>query len=142
MEGVQPLFDGINVVVHAAGGLAPVDETSGHGLVADVEVDDLGAGGDLLLELLALFLREMKMLVKIVMTVAYLLMIKLQSVPRDRGPYEVKNACRETQKHDGKVKNACRQMGSGPKFLINSQLKWFKQREKEEKKIVVQYVCV
>ncbi len=55
MEGVQPLLDGINVVVHAAGGLAPVDETSGHGLVADVEVDDLGAGGDLLLELLALF---------------------------------------------------------------------------------------
>ncbi len=73
VEGVQPLLDGINVVVHAAGGLAPVDETSGHGLVADVEVDDLGAGGDLLLELLALFWRKMKMLVKIVTTVTYLL---------------------------------------------------------------------
>ena len=54
MEGVQPLLDGVDVVVHAAGGLAPVDETSGHGLVADVEVDDLGARGDLFLELLAL----------------------------------------------------------------------------------------
>lgn len=55
MEGVQPLLDGVDVVVHAAGGLAPVDETSGHGLVADVEVDNLGARGDLFLELLTLF---------------------------------------------------------------------------------------
>ena len=56
MEGVQPLLDGVDVVVHAAGRLAPVDETSGHGLVADVEVDDLGAGGNLFLEFLTLFL--------------------------------------------------------------------------------------
>ena len=56
VEGVQPLLDGVDVVVHAAGGLAPVDETSGHGLVADIEVDDLGAGGNLFLEFLTLFL--------------------------------------------------------------------------------------
>ncbi len=63
MEGVQPLLDGVDIVVHAAGGLAPVDETSGHGLVADVEVDDLGAGGNLFLEFLTLFVVVKKLLV-------------------------------------------------------------------------------
>ena len=37
------------------GRLSAVEEASGHGLVADVEVEDLGAGADLLLELLALW---------------------------------------------------------------------------------------
>ena len=54
MEGVEPLLDGLLVVVDTSGRLAPVDESSGHALVTHVEVEDLGAGEDLLLELLTL----------------------------------------------------------------------------------------
>ena len=54
MKGVQPLLDGLLVVVHPAGGLAPLDQPLGHGLVADLKVEDVGAGGNLLLKLLAL----------------------------------------------------------------------------------------
>ncbi len=35
--------------------------------------------------------------------------LKVTECARDRGPYEVKNTCRETQKHAGNMKNACRE---------------------------------
>ena len=54
MEGVEPLLDGLLVIIDPAGGLAPVDEPTGHALITDVEVEDLGAGKNLLLELPAL----------------------------------------------------------------------------------------
>ena len=54
VEGVEPLLDRLLVVVDAAGALSAVDQPGGHGLVGDVEVEDAGAGKDLLLELLAL----------------------------------------------------------------------------------------
>jgi hypothetical protein len=41
------------------------------------------------------------------------------------------------RKHGSMLRNtsACQQMGSGLKFFVNSELKWFKQREKKRKKI-------
>jgi hypothetical protein len=45
---------------------------------------------------------------------------------RDCDPYE--------------VINTHQQMGSSLKFLVNYQLKWFEQREKEEKKIAIQFL--
>ncbi len=54
VEGVQPLLDGLLVVVDPAGGLTSLEQPLRHGLVANLEVEDVGAGCNLLLELLAL----------------------------------------------------------------------------------------
>ena len=54
MEGNQPLLDGLHVVIRAPGGLAALHQPRGHCLVADFEIEDVGAGCDFLLELLAL----------------------------------------------------------------------------------------
>jgi hypothetical protein len=54
VEGVEPLLDGLHVVVHPAGGLAPLEQPLGHGLVAHLEVEDVGARSDLLFKFLAL----------------------------------------------------------------------------------------
>ena len=52
VECVQSLLDGFLVVVHSAGGLTSLHQPLGHGLVTDLEVEDVGAGSDLLLKLL------------------------------------------------------------------------------------------
>ena len=54
VEGDQSLLDGGLVVVGPAGGLGPLQEPLGHGGVGDLEVEDVLAGSDGLLELLAL----------------------------------------------------------------------------------------
>jgi len=54
VEGDQPLLDGLLVVVSAAGGLGSLQQPLGHGLVRHLEVEDVLAGRDGLLELLAL----------------------------------------------------------------------------------------
>ena len=54
VEGHEPLLDGGLVVVGPAGGLGPLQEPLGHGGVGDLEVEDVLAGSDGLLELLAL----------------------------------------------------------------------------------------
>jgi hypothetical protein len=52
-------------------------------------------------------------------------------------------ACRQHEKYMPENTNARWQMILSLKFLINSQLKWFKQREKEEKKISVSlFLCI
>jgi hypothetical protein len=50
-------------------------------------------------------------------------------------------ACRQSEKRALGITNAHQQMGFGLNFFVNSQLKLFKQRVKEEKKLVVQYFC-
>ena len=54
VEGHESLLDGGLVVVGPAGGLGPLQEPLSHGGVGDLEVQDVLAGGDGLLELLAL----------------------------------------------------------------------------------------
>ena len=54
VEGHESLLDGGLVVVGPAGGLGPLQEPLGHGGVGDLEVEDVLAGSDGLLELLAL----------------------------------------------------------------------------------------
>ena len=54
VEGHESLLDGGLVVVGPAGGLGSLQEPLGHGGVGDLEVEDVLAGGDGLLELLAL----------------------------------------------------------------------------------------
>jgi hypothetical protein len=54
VEGVEPLLDGLDVVVHPAGGLAPLEQPLRHGLVAHLEVENVRARGDLLFKFLAL----------------------------------------------------------------------------------------
>ena len=54
VEGDQPLLDGLLVVVSATGGFGPLKQPLGHGLVANLEVEDVLAGSDCLLELLTL----------------------------------------------------------------------------------------
>ena len=54
VEGDQPLLDGLHIVVGTAGGLGPLEQPLGHGIVADLKVEDVLAGGDGLLELLSL----------------------------------------------------------------------------------------
>merc|ERR1719427_2538555 len=54
VEGDEPLLDGVNVVVSAAGGLRALEESLCHRIVANLEVQDVLAGGDRLLELLSL----------------------------------------------------------------------------------------
>ena len=54
MEGDEPLLDRLHVVVGAPRGLGPLEQALGHRLVRDLEVEDVLAGSDRLLELLAL----------------------------------------------------------------------------------------
>ena len=54
VEGDQPLLDGLHIVVSAAGGLGPLEQPLGHGLIADLKVQDVLARGDGFLELLSL----------------------------------------------------------------------------------------
>merc|ERR1719427_2136808 len=54
VEGDEPLLDGVNVVVSAAGGLRALEKSLCHCIVANLEVQDVLAGGDRLLELLSL----------------------------------------------------------------------------------------
>ena len=54
VEGDEPLLDGLHVVVRAPGGLSPLEQPLSHGLVGDLEVEDVLARGNGLLELLAL----------------------------------------------------------------------------------------
>ncbi len=54
VEGVEPLLDGLDVVVHPAGGFAPLEQPLRHGLVAHLEVEDVRARSDLLFKFLAL----------------------------------------------------------------------------------------
>merc|ERR1719486_291047 len=54
VEGHESLLDGGLVVVGPAGGLGPLQEPLGHGGIGDLEVEDVLAGSDGLLELLAL----------------------------------------------------------------------------------------
>ena len=54
VEGDEPLLDGLHVVVRAPGGLSPLEQPLSHGLVGDLEVEDVLARRDGLLKLLAL----------------------------------------------------------------------------------------
>ena len=54
VEGDQPLLDGLHVVISASRGLSPLEQPLGHGLVADLKVQDVLAGSDGFLELLSL----------------------------------------------------------------------------------------
>ena len=54
VEGDKPLLDRLHVVVGAAGGLCPLQQALGHGLVRDLKVEDVLARGNGLLKLLAL----------------------------------------------------------------------------------------
>ena len=54
VEGDEPLLDRLHVVVGAPRGLGPLEQALGHRLVGDLEVEDVLAGSDRLLELLAL----------------------------------------------------------------------------------------
>ena len=54
VEGDEPLLDRLHVVVGAPRGLGPLEQALGHRLVRDLEVEDVLAGSDRLLELLAL----------------------------------------------------------------------------------------
>jgi hypothetical protein len=52
----------------------------------------------------------------------------------------VKNTQLQSEKRALGSTNTCRQMGLSLKFLVNYQLKWLEQREKEEKKMAVQFL--
>ena len=54
VEGVETFLDGVNVIINASGGLSTLEETFSHGLVADLEIEDLGARTDFFFELFSL----------------------------------------------------------------------------------------
>jgi len=54
VEGVEALLDGLNVVVGSAAGLAAFQQTSSHGFVRDLKVENLCAGGDTLFKFFSL----------------------------------------------------------------------------------------
>ena len=54
VKGDEPLLDGLHIVVSAARGLGPLEQPLGHGLVADLKIENVLAGGDGLLKLLSL----------------------------------------------------------------------------------------
>jgi len=54
VEGVEALLDGLLVVVHSARGLTSLEQTLGHGLIADLKVQDPGTWSNFLFKLLAL----------------------------------------------------------------------------------------
>ena len=54
VEGVKTLLDGLDVVVDASGRLTALEQTLGHGVVADFKVEDFRAGTDFLFKLFAL----------------------------------------------------------------------------------------
>ena len=54
VESVEPLLDGINIVVNTSGRLATFQKTLSHGLVFHIKVEDFCAGRNLFLEFLTL----------------------------------------------------------------------------------------
>ena len=54
VEGVKPFLDGLYVIVDAAGRFATLQQTFGHCLVTNLEVQNLRARTDLLFKFLSL----------------------------------------------------------------------------------------
>ena len=54
VESVQPLFDGVNVIVNATGRLTSLQEALSHSFIADFKVKNFGAGTNLLFKFLTL----------------------------------------------------------------------------------------
>ena len=54
VEGVQPFLDGLYVIVDAAGRFATLQQTFGHCLVTNLEVQNLRARTDFLFKFLSL----------------------------------------------------------------------------------------
>ena len=54
MESVEPLLDGLNIVVNTSGRLATFQETLSHGLVLHFKVKDFRTGSNLFFKFLTL----------------------------------------------------------------------------------------
>lgn len=63
VESIQSLLDRFDIVIDSSGGLSSVEQTLGHGVIADFEIEDFGARTDLFLKLLTLIAITMEIVI-------------------------------------------------------------------------------